>query len=44
MLVVVVVGVTIAAEDSGGYGIKGLLRYLSLSSLTTNIITTTVTQ
>jgi hypothetical protein len=41
-MLVVVVGVTIAVEDSGGDGIKGLLRLESLSSSSTNITTTTV--
>ena len=42
-MLVVVVGVTIAAEASGGDGIKGLLRLELAASLTTIIITTTVT-
>ena len=42
-VLVVVVGVTIAAEASGGDRIKGLLRLELGASLTTIIITTTFT-
>ena len=42
-MLVAVVGVTIAAEASGGDGIKGLLRLELAASLTTIIITTTFT-